>query len=88
VIADYRRLSRAIAARRRRREPSSDPTPSIAPAAAPPQSWPARLGQRALMNGFAWMFSGARLPAPKIIDAGLDGLERWFARGANLQAPS
>jgi flavin-dependent dehydrogenase len=63
VLADYRRLSRAMALRRGRA-----PAPS------------GRLAQRAMMNGFAWMFSGARLPVPKIIDVGLEAAERWLAR--------
>ncbi|HSS40436.1 MAG TPA: NAD(P)/FAD-dependent oxidoreductase [Polyangia bacterium] len=88
VFADYRRVARVIAARRGRRDPASDRAPSISPAEPQAHSWPARLGQRALMNGFAWMFSGARLPAPKIIDVGLDGMERWLARGAGREAPS
>jgi menaquinone-9 beta-reductase len=80
VFADYRRLSRlsrVIAGRGRRRAPGT-----------PPGSWPARLAERALMNGFAWMFSGTKLPAPKIIDAGLEGAERWLARGAGRETPS
>ena len=88
VFADYRRLSRVIAARRGRRDPSFDRAANITPAVAQPHSWPGRLAQRALMNGFAWMFSGARLPAPKIIDAGLDGMERWLARGVGREAAS
>jgi len=89
VLADYRRLSRltrAIAGRRGRRGPSFDRAPRSTP--MPLRSWPARLGQRTLMNGFAWMFSGARLPAPKIFDVGLDGLERWLARGAGGEVTS
>ena len=87
VFADYRRLSRVIAARRARREPSTERAPSDLP--APPRSLPARVAQRALVSGFAWMFSGARLPAPRIIDAGLDRVERWLARGAgHFGAPS
>jgi flavin-dependent dehydrogenase len=36
-----------------------------------------RFGRRALASGFAWMFSGARLPAPRLVDAGLALAERW-----------
>ena len=43
---------------------------------------PARLGRRMLVNGFAWMFSGARLPAPRAIDVALAGAERWLDRRA------
>jgi flavin-dependent dehydrogenase len=89
VLADYRRLSRAIAVSRGRRHSAIDRAASAKPAAgAQPHSWPARLAQRALMNGFAWMFSGARLPAPKIVDVGLYGVERWLARGGGREAPS
>jgi len=28
-------------------------------------------------RGFAWMFSGAPLPAPRLVDAGLALAERW-----------
>ncbi len=31
---------------------------------------------RAIATGFAWMFSGARLPAPRLVDLALAGLER------------
>jgi menaquinone-9 beta-reductase len=36
-----------------------------------------RLGRRAVARGFAWMFSGARLPAPRVVDAALALAERW-----------
>jgi len=36
-----------------------------------------RLGRRAVASGFAWMFSGARFPAPRLVDAGLAFAERW-----------
>ncbi len=35
------------------------------------------LARRAVANGFAWMFSGARLPAPRLVDAGLAVAERF-----------
>jgi hypothetical protein len=41
------------------------------------------LGRRAVASGFAWMFSGARLPAPRLVDAGLAMAERW----ANHRSP-
>ena len=91
VLADYRRLSRlsrAVTARRGQRAPSSDGAASVKRAGTQPHSWPARLAGRALLRGFAWLVSGARLPAPKIVDVGLDGLERWLARGAGMEAPS
>ncbi len=36
-----------------------------------------RLAGRAVASGFAWMFSGARFPAPRLVDAGLAIAERW-----------
>jgi flavin-dependent dehydrogenase len=39
-----------------------------------------RLGRRAVATGFAWMFSGARLPAAPVVDLALRGAERWLAR--------
>jgi flavin-dependent dehydrogenase len=36
-----------------------------------------RLARRAVANGFAWMFSGARFPAPRLVDAGLAIAERF-----------
>jgi flavin-dependent dehydrogenase len=72
VLADYRRLWRL----------------SRLVAGRGGRRQPARLAQRALMNGFAWMFSGARLPLPKIIDVGLHGAEQWLARSAARESPS
>jgi flavin-dependent dehydrogenase len=36
-----------------------------------------RAGRHAVSSGFAWMFSGARLPAPKLIDLALAVADRW-----------
>jgi flavin-dependent dehydrogenase len=36
-----------------------------------------RFARRAVANGFAWMFSGARFPAPRLVDAGLAIAERF-----------
>jgi flavin-dependent dehydrogenase len=41
----------------------------------------ARLGKRAVATGFAWMFSGSRLPAARLIDLALAGAERWLGAG-------
>ena len=68
VIADYRRVFRlrqAVAGARR------------GPPSRASDRW--RLGRRALARGFAWMFSGARLPAPRIVDLALAAVERWSA---------
>jgi flavin-dependent dehydrogenase len=71
VIADYRRVFRLRrAATARPRGGSSDRAWNRAPGAS-------RLGRRALARGFAWMFSGARLPAPRLVDLALAAAERW-----------
>ena len=79
VLADYRRVFRIReAAGRLRRSP--------APSPAGHASRTSRLGRRAVARGFAWMFSGARLPAPKLIDLALDGAESWLGQlGKNRQ---
>jgi flavin-dependent dehydrogenase len=41
-----------------------------------------RFGKQAVATGFAWMFSGARLPAAPIVDLALKGAERWLSRRA------
>ena len=38
----------------------------------------ARLGHGAVATGFAWMFSGARVPAPRIVDMALNVVHRWI----------
>jgi len=35
------------------------------------------LGHRVVARGFAWMFSGARFPAPRLVDLAIEGVERW-----------
>ena len=71
ILADYRRIHRlreaggALARRRR---------PVAADGEAPPHA--PRLVRRAVSTGFAWMFSGTRLPAPRLIDLALAGAER------------
>jgi hypothetical protein len=39
-------------------------------------------------RGFAWMFSGARLPAPRLIDAALAVTEAWTKRRQPQSRPS
>ncbi|MBZ0233420.1 MAG: hypothetical protein K8M05_13920, partial [Deltaproteobacteria bacterium] len=36
----------------------------------------ARVTGSAVATGFAWMFSGARLPAPRLVDLALSAMER------------
>ncbi len=69
VMADYARVFRAREAAALLRGPS---TSTVAPRS--------RLARRAVARGFAWMFSGARLPAPRLVDAGLALAEWWAAR--------
>jgi hypothetical protein len=40
-----------------------------------------RTSRRAIVRGFAWMFSGARLPAPGLIDLALAVADRWQGKG-------
>ena len=81
VIADYRRVHglRGVLATlggKSRSAPRRIPAPL------------ARVGRHATSTGFAWMFSGARLPAPSIIDAALTIAARWSgsARAAQDRA--
>ena len=60
VIADYARVHALIEAGRRMRRGR--------PAGKVPRRLQA-LADRAVARGFAWMFSGARLPAPRLFDA-------------------
>jgi menaquinone-9 beta-reductase len=79
ILADYRRLHRlreaggALVKRARPRASSN----GAAMASRGSRLGP-RLGRRAVATGFAWMFSGARLPAPRLIDLALAGAERWL----------
>ncbi|HEY5090052.1 MAG TPA: NAD(P)/FAD-dependent oxidoreductase [Polyangia bacterium] len=66
ILVDYRRVFR------------------LRQAASALRGRPAREGaaigaarRRAIASGFAWMFSGARLPAPKLIDLALAVADRW-----------
>jgi flavin-dependent dehydrogenase len=75
VIADYTRVFRmrnAFSARPERRAREAGPKSK------------GQLGTRAFATGFAWMFSGARLPAPRMIDLVLAGAERWQQRRASV----
>jgi flavin-dependent dehydrogenase len=66
VIADYHRVHRLVAAasalKRRTAASSSGLTSRLT----------SRLGSYAVARGFGWMFSGARLPAPRLLDRVLD----------------
>jgi flavin-dependent dehydrogenase len=71
VLADYRRVHGAMAAARKLR----DRIPALAGRARTPSNGgaaagsPSRsIGHATIARGFAWMFSGARLPAPRLLD--------------------
>lgn len=66
VIADYRRVFqlRELGGSLRPRNGNRRPPGRVATALAGP-------ARRAVASGFAWMFSGARLPAPRLIDLAL-----------------
>jgi flavin-dependent dehydrogenase len=72
VMDDYRRLFRLREVAASLTRPSSRRSRFRSPA---------RLRGRLLATGFAWMFAGARLPAPKLIDVALTasekGREKW-----------
>ena len=96
LIGEYRRVFRlreAAAAWRAtpvdRARPSASPPrpePSLSPGPSAAPSRLDRLGRRAVATGFAWMFSGARLPAPPIVDLALRGAERWLGRRSAAKA--
>jgi flavin-dependent dehydrogenase len=69
VLADYRRVFRL-----REAAGALGGRPSSSSGGARQGS---RFARRAVARGFAWMFSGARLPAPRFVDAGLALAERW-----------
>jgi flavin-dependent dehydrogenase len=79
VMTDYRRVFRlreaAGSLRRRYSMPSSSRASRIASAKGGVVS---RTGRRAITSGFAWMFSGARLPTPRLVDLALAGAEWWL----------
>lgn len=84
VLADYRRVLRLREAASRLRGQSSPAT-----SARPVRGVGGLLARRSghvVCKGFAWMFSGGRLPAPKIVDFALDRTEAWL--GARPSEPS
>ena len=69
VLADYRRVHAAMAAARKLR----DRIPALASRSAAATNGAGTgsrhsVGHAAVARGFAWMFSGARLPAPRLLD--------------------
>jgi flavin-dependent dehydrogenase len=73
VLRDYARvlaLREAASDLVRPGKAKANPKPDAAPGRG------SRLTRRAIAGGFAWMFSGARLPAPRVIDLVLAGARR------------
>jgi len=73
VLADYRRVHAALDAARALRDRIARIRIGGAPApSAPPQDGGPRrgraFGRTAVARGFAWLFSGAKLPAPRLLD--------------------
>ena len=65
VLADYRRVHSALDKARKLR----DRIPAFARRSGPRDPTRDRsLGRAAIARGFAWMFSGAKLPAPRLLD--------------------
>jgi flavin-dependent dehydrogenase len=62
VIADYGRVHRAVVAARVLKRRSATSSSRLF----------ANLGRYAVARGFGWMFSGAKLPAPRLLDRVLD----------------
>ena len=60
LLADYRRVHQLLELARKAKKPANG---------KPGNAKPGKLGRRAMAQGFAWMFSGARLPMPRVIDA-------------------
>jgi flavin-dependent dehydrogenase len=72
VLADYRRVHAAMAAVQKLRSrftPLTNPLAGLAGRFLPSAAGPAQAsGGAPIARGFAWMFSGAKLPAPRLID--------------------
>jgi hypothetical protein len=76
VLADYRRVFRLreAASRLRRRFSHALATPPGSVRTGPLS----RTSGYGVSRAFAWMFSGARLPAPGLIDFALDRTSAWL----------
>jgi menaquinone-9 beta-reductase len=88
VMEDYRRVFRLreTAAAFARPSARSRPDSGTRRARARRLLSAPRLRGRAVATGFAWMFSGARLPAPKLIDLALAVGEKWGRRRQDVRA--
>jgi flavin-dependent dehydrogenase len=79
VLADYRRVFRLreAASALRRRFSRNAPSPPVSAPAPAAHGFFSRTSRHAVSTGFAWLFSGARIPAPHLVDAALAGAEWW-----------
>jgi flavin-dependent dehydrogenase len=72
TLADYRRVHGALSAIRKLRDRiaprRATDAPAPAPDAAAPRGPGAAITDATIARGFAWMFSGAKLPAPRVLD--------------------
>jgi flavin-dependent dehydrogenase len=76
LFADYRRTYRVVEAARVLKQRRANGNPDTnGKAAGNGRAGRAGRTDRFVARGFAWMFSGARLPAPKVIDFVLDRME-------------
>jgi flavin-dependent dehydrogenase len=86
VLADYQRVFRlreTAGALRRRFSRSAPERPP-----APTNDLLARTSRYAVSRGFAWMFSGARLPAPRLVDFALDRADTLLGRDRTAEGSS
>ena len=84
VLADYRRAFRLREAAGRLRRRFSRTSPSQSRGSS--NSFLSRKSRHAVSAGFAWLFSGARMPAPELIDVVLDGADWWLARNRSSES--
>ena len=84
VLADYRRAFRLREAAGRLRRRLSRTSPSQSRGSS--NSFLSRKSRHAVSAGFAWLFSGARMPAPELIDVVLDGADWWLARNRSSES--
>jgi len=84
VLADYRRVFRLREAASVLRQRFSRTSPSRPKAAT--SSFLSRKSRHAVSTGFAWLFSGARMPVPRLLDVALDGADWWLSRNRSPES--
>jgi flavin-dependent dehydrogenase len=88
LLVDYRRVFRlreAASALRRPAQTTGQSGPFGALRRIARLEAVSRASRRAIASGFAWMFSGASLPAPGLIDLALAVADRWPGQGTKSQ---